>query len=318
MSAWSFYRCVRLLSAAAVLVCGAALWLPGSALAEPSVVVLGAQTKAAHRDFVEGFKRYLSKQRQDVSFVDLALGDDAGDTAGLSAIIREKKVPLVLTLGPQAFQLALQQEIDRPLIAGLTPSAGELESRANASGVVLEYGVETQLTWIKRILPEFKTIGVLYNPEQSGQRVAAARKAAARLGLRFVAQEVNSPSELPVAMESLFRRVDVLWGITDPVVLSRQTAKAILLTSFRNKVPFIAPSAAWVKAGALYSLEFDFDDMGAQSGEMANGVLKGRKISSMPPQEPRKVRYSLNLRTAEHMRLKFRGDIVDGAVQVFE
>ena len=102
------------------------------------------------------------------------------------------------------------------------------------------------------------------------------------------------------------------------MVLSRQTAKAILLTSFRNKVPFIAPSSAWVKAGALYSLEVDYNDIGVQTGEMADSVLRGKRVGSITPQEPREVRYSLNLRTAEHMRLKFSGDIVSGAAQVFE
>ena len=305
--------------AAAVLLIGTVA--PGAgdlAVAESSVVVLGAQTRAEHKQFVASFKRFLVEQEQGVQFVDIALGDDIGNTDGLKDIIRQKKVPLILTVGPEAFQSALRQEADPPLIAGLTHDAAELEKHPNATGVVLEYGVETQLAWIKRILPDFKTIGVLYNPAASGQRVAAAKKAATKLGLKFVAQEVNSPSELPVAMESLFRRVDVLWGLTDPVVLSRQTAKAILLTSFRNKVPFIAPSSAWVKAGALYSLEVDYNDIGVQTGEMARSVLRGKQVSSIAPQQPREVRYSLNLRTAEHMRLKFSGDIVAGAAQVFE
>ena len=298
--------------------CWIALAISDCAVAESSVVVLGAQTKKAHRQFVEGFKQYLSEQEEDLEFVDIALDNDIKDTEGLKDIIQRESIPLILTIGPKAFQSAARQDVDAPLIAGLTRNASALEKNANATGVVLEYKVETQLLWIKRILPDFKTIGVLYNPAESGQRVAVAKKAAARLGLNFVAQEVNSPSELPVAMESLFRRVDVLWGITDPVVLSRQTAKAILLTSFRNKVPFIAPSSAWVKAGALYSLEVDYNDIGVQTGEMAQSVLKGQRVSTMPPQEPREVRYSLNLRTAEHMRLKLPGEIVDGAAQVFD
>jgi len=295
-----------------------ALAVPECVVADSSIVVLGAQTKKAHRQFVKGFKQYLVEQQNDLEFVDIALGNDIEDTEGLKDIIQRESVPLVLTLGPKAFRSAAQQDVDAPLIAGLTRDASALENNTNATGVVLEYKVETQLRWIKRILPDFKTIGVLYNPAESGHRVEAAKKEAAALGLNFVAQEVNSPRELPVAMESLFRRVDVLWGITDPVVLSRQTAKAILLTSFRNKVPFIAPSSAWVKAGALYSLEVDYSDLGVQTGEMARNVLNGRQVSTVPPQEPREVRYSLNLRTAEHMRLKLSGKIVDGAAQVFE
>lgn len=308
----------RVTAAFSLLMCSLMCGTSNSAVAESSVVVLGAQTRTEHKQFVESFKRFMIEQEQGLEFVDLALGNNIENTDELRNIIRQKKTPLVLTVGPEAFQSAVPQDVDCPVIAGLTQDASALEKTVNVTGVVLEYSVETQLAWIKRILPDFKTIGVLYNPDASGKRVAAARKAAEKLGLTFIAQEVNSPSELPVAMESLFRRVDVLWGLTDPVVLSRQTAKAILLTSFRNKVPFIAPSSAWVKAGALYALEFDYNDIGVQTGEMANSVLRGKQVSSIPPQEPREVRYSLNLRTAEHMRLKFSGDIVKGAAQVFE
>lgn len=225
---------------------------------------------------------------------------------------------MILTLGSKALRSAVQQDVNRPVIAGLTLDHSELEKNASASGVVLDYAAETQLSWIHRILPEVKTVGVLYNPDKSGHRIAAAKKAAGKLKLKLVAKEVNSPKELPVAMDSLFRSVDVLWGMTDPVVLTRQTAKAVLLTSFRSQVPFVAPSSVWVKAGALYALGWDYRDVGAQSGKMALSVLRGQQVSAMPIQAPRKVRYSLNLRTAEHMNLKLPAKIVDGAEQVFE
>ena len=294
--------------------------LPGAdcIAAEPVVVVLGAQTKAQYRQFVEGFKQYLSEQEPTVKFVDIPLDEDTQNTDGLRGVVQQSKVALILTLGSKALRSAVQLDIDRPVIAGLTLDYSVLENSGNASGVVLDYAVETQLSWIHRILPEVKTVGVLYNPDKSGHRIAAAKKTASKLRLKLVAKEVNSPKELPVAMEALFRSVDVLWGMLDPVVLSRQTAKAVLLTSFRSQVPFVAPSSVWVKAGALYSLDWDYRDMGAQSGEMALSVLRGRKLSAMPVQAPRKVRYSLNTRTAEHMNLKLPGKIVEGADQVFE
>jgi len=301
-----------------LLLCLIVLPVADCLAAEPVVVVLGAQTKTPYRQFVEGFKQYLSKQEPAVKFVDIPLDKETQSTERLSDVVQQNDVALVLTLGSKALRAAVQQDVERPVIAGLTKDNSELEKDSSASGVVLDYGAETQLQWINRILPEARTVGVLYNPDKSGHRIAAAKKAAGKLRLKLVAREVNSPKELPVAMDALFRSVDVLWGMTDPVVLSRQTAKAVLLTSFRSQIPFVAPSPVWVKAGALYSLDWDYRDVGAQSGEMALSVLRGRKLSAMPVQAPRKVRYSLNTRTAEHMNLKLPGKIVDGADQVFE
>ena len=291
---------------------------PVSATAESTIVVLGPQTKSPYKSFVEGFKHYLDAQDGSLEYFDITLDDIAEANSDLETITFQNNAPLILSLGPKAFRSVTQQQVDRPLIASLTSNRSELNKHDNATGVVLAHSIDTQLRWIKRILPDARTIGVLYNPAESKSQIAAAHKAAKKLELKLIAQEVNSPQELPVAMESLFRRVDVLWGIADPVVLSRQTAKAVLLTSFRNKVPFVAPSPAWVKAGALYSLGFDYEDLGEQSGEMAMSVLSGQPVNSIPPQAPRKVHYTLNLRTAEHMRLKLSNSVIDGAVKVFE
>jgi len=308
----------RFWTALALALCLTAVLAEDCLGAEPVVVVLGAQTKAQYRQFVEGFKQYLSEQEPTVKFVDISLDREPQGTDGLRDVVEQNNVAMILTLGSKALRSAVQQDVNRPVIAGLTLDHSELEKNASASGVVLDYAAETQLSWIHRILPEVKTVGVLYNPDKSGHRIAAAKKAAGKLKLKLVAKEVNSPKELPVAMDSLFRSVDVLWGMTDPVVLTRQTAKAVLLTSFRSQVPFVAPSSVWVKAGALYALGWDYRDVGAQSGKMALSVLRGQQVSAMPIQAPRKVRYSLNLRTAEHMNLKLPGKIVDGAEQVFE
>ena len=106
--------------------------------------------------------------------------------------------------------------------------------------------------------------------------------------------------------------------VTDQVVLSRQTAEAILLFSFRNRIPFAGLSASWVKAGALYALDRDYTDLGAQCGEMALRVRRGRRASTLPPETPRKILYALNLRTAQRMKLNLPKELIDGAEQVFE
>jgi putative ABC transport system substrate-binding protein len=89
------------------------------------------------------------------------------------------------------------------------------------------------------------------------------------------------------------------------------------LFSFRNRMPFSGLSASWVKAGALYALDRDYEDLGAQCAEMALKVLDGKHAGSIPPARPRKVRYVLNLRTAEHLKLNLPSELVDGAAEVY-
>ena len=101
-------------------------------------------------------------------------------------------------------------------------------------------------------------------------------------------------------------------------MLSPQTAKEVLLTSFRNRIPVIGASAPWVKSGALYALDWDYADMGAQNAAMALEVIKGTPINKIPVAEPRSVAYTLNLKTAEHMKLDMPAEISRGAKHVYQ
>jgi hypothetical protein len=50
---------------------------------------------------------------------------------------------------------------------------------------------------------------------------------------------------------------------------------------------------------------------------MAVKVLQGVKASTIPPAVPRKVVYSLNQKTARHMKLDIAEPLVRGAREIF-
>ncbi|MBT8461049.1 MAG: ABC transporter substrate-binding protein, partial [Gemmatimonadetes bacterium] len=229
---------------------------------------------------------------------------------------KDRGAPLV-TIGSRATRAALEAPGNAPIIACMVVDAQDLQGEPNATGVLLEFPIAMQLEWIRRFSPKSQSIGVLYNPEENQERIDEAKQAAERLGLRLVAREVRRPQDLPGALDSLAREADLLWGLTDQTVLSRQTAQAILLFSFRNRMPFTGLSASWVKAGALYALDRDYHDLGVQCGEMAMKVMQGRRVSTLPPAVPRKVVYALNLRTADHLKLNLPPELIEGAAEVF-
>ena len=103
----------------------------------------------------------------------------------------------------------------------------------------------------------------------------------------------------------------------DSLTLSPAIGKNVLLFSFRNNIPYIGPSATWVKAGALYSLDWDYEDLGAQCGEMAQKVLGGTAPAAIPAVSPRRVLYTLNLFTARQMKITLSGELVRGARQTY-
>jgi putative ABC transport system substrate-binding protein len=170
--------------------------------------------------------------------------------------------------------------------------------------VYLEHGINTELHWLSQLLPAERRVGILYHSAESASRAAAAERLAARSGrLTVRTMRVGSANDIPVALAALSQDVDVILGLTDGLVFNAETARAILTFSFRERIPVIGPSAGWVRAGAIYALSHDYEDIGHQTAELALRLLAGQRPATLPPVPPRKVTYVVNGRTASELRV---------------
>lgn len=291
---------------------------PGSAVCgDLRIAVITSQDTPMHQDVATGFLEFLKKEGVVAAVDHYGLSGNAGKASEMIRDIKQQPPRLILTIGTLATQTALREADDIPIVAGLVNNLDDLRKSKNATGVVLDFPFVTQFEWMHKLVPEIKIIGVLYNPKENQGKIDAAVQAAKREGLTLLPKEVETPRALPDALESLARSVDLLWGINDQLVLSPQTAEAILLFSFRSGVPFVGLSSSWVKAGALYALDRDYKDLGAQCGELAIKILQGTKPSTLAIVPPRRTLYSLNQKTADHMKLEFSPLVIKNAQQVF-
>jgi len=297
----------------------ASLSAPGplSGAADDRIAVLVSSNEAPFTETLAGFSDYLAKQGYAAGYEVFRLDGDAAKAGPAIQKIREGGVRLVFTVGSSATEAAVKGITDIPIVACLVLRTDMLRKAANATGVGLEFPLETQLEWMRRFLPRASSIGIIYNAGENQQKVDAAAGLVKKAGLRLETERVRSAQEVPAALNNLSKRVDVLWGIPDSIMLSPAIAKNVLLFSFRNSIPFVGPSAAWVKAGALYSLDWGYADLGGQCGEMAGQILRSASPASIPAALPRTVKYSLNLVTARQMKLTLPEPVVRGARQTY-
>jgi putative ABC transport system substrate-binding protein len=289
----------------------------GKSAEEPRIVILTSSRAAPYEEALTGFQQVFRQQGVRAIFDVHSLEGETPRVTQVLQDVQQGGSALLLTLGTAATQRARQDLTTVPIIAGLVLSADEFKGVPNMSGVTLEFPVALQLEWLRRFLPTAKTIGVIYNPAENQQRIEAASRVALELRLKLESQPVRDTRELPTALETLAKKIDVLWGVVDELVLTPQTAKHILLFSFQNRIPFVGLSTAWVKAGAFYALDWDYTDLGMQCGEMALKVLQGTSIKALPPVGPRKVVYALNQKTARHMKVEIAETLVHGAREIF-
>jgi len=105
--------------------------------------------------------------------------------------------------------------------------------------------------------------------------------------------------------------------IPDPKIYFPRSVEYLLLESLRKRFPVVGLSRLYTKAGALLSFDCDYKDLGRQAGEIALRILDGENPADIQPQRPGKIKFSLNLLTAERLGIKIPSVIITEASEVF-
>jgi len=303
---------------ALVLLLGVAPAASAAVADEARIAVFVSYDAPPIEETLSGFKEHLNRQGTAAIYEIYPLDGVSTQPHRPPGEVRKNGTRLILALGSLALETASREAEGIPVVAGMVLREADIRRARGATGVFLEFPLETQFAWLRRLLPDARRIGVVYNPAENQGTIEAARRLVGRMGLELVTREVVAPPELPAALESLANLADVLWGISDSVVVTPQTARSLLLFSFRNRIPFIGLSAAWVKAGAFYALDRDYLDIGRQCAELAVKVLAGTEAGSLAPVAPRRVIYALNLKTAKQMKVEVPSPLIKAAAQLFQ
>lgn len=272
------------------------------------VLVLLSQNAGPYQEAVSGLTSQLGKARFGA----------AVETHVVGRGVHLADAAVVVAVGAAALREATENSGGAPVVGCMVLAGAELRAAQNVTGVHLEIPVDTELEWLRKILPQARNIGVVYHSDENHERLARAQASAAKLGLTLHTRRVQGPNGIPAALESLETTADAIWGVADPVVLSPETAKPILLFSMRNRLPFVGLSLAWAKAGALYALDRDYEDVGRQCGEAVERLLRREAVGSIPIAAPRRVVYALNRRTADHMKIVFAPALLREAKEVVQ
>ena len=275
---------------AATLALTIAAALAAPALASPRVLLYAAGDTQQLRAAQRGVREALGS----TPIVEIP-ADDGGER--LKTAAREDPGAAIIALGPEA---ALRAARDAPALA--TIDCMSTQAGAGAKAVPAAIPFEQQSAWLKRLLPGARYIGVLYDPAQNSELVGALAAALRAADLNPVLAPVATPAMLPPALTRLSTSADALLAVPDTTVYTRETVKALLLFSFRHKLPLIGLSETWVHAGALYALDWDYRELGAFCGRLALGQLAGSRAP--PPAAPHFHIY-VNQRSARLFRIRW-------------
>ena len=276
--------------------------LAALAIAPPPVAhaarILAVQSSDAPR-----LVRALSALRERAGIpVDVVRLSEVREDALESTLGKADRQTIVVALGPRASDFLVQLPSPVPVVHCL---AGAEAMRAGLPAIPSEVPAEQHAAWLRQLVPAARTVGLAYDPATNTRHAEAAAASLSVAGYRTLLAPVSTPSALPAALEQLAaRRVDVLLALPDGTVYTRESARGILLHSFRKRMPVIGPNDAWVRMGALYALDWNYDEVGATCAQLALRVLLAAKVPEALPSPPR-PRVSVNLKAAAQFGLQW-------------
>jgi putative ABC transport system substrate-binding protein len=255
----------------------------------------------------------LSGIRKQGHPVDVLQWHPENATAVAATVARAGRDAAIVTLGTEASEAVAQAGGTAAVVNCMVFGGGRVPSGTQV--VPLDIPVETHIMWMNRLLPKARNVGILFDPAQNERRAVTGAEGLRRAGYVAVLEPVTGPTALPNALNRLTNSIDVLYALPDTTVFAGEHARALLLFAFRNHIPLAGPNEAWVSAGALYAIDWDYADLGRYCAALALHQQAGGRA---PPPTPPRTRAIANLRSADQLRIRWSDEVLRQFDKVFQ
>jgi ABC-type uncharacterized transport system substrate-binding protein len=286
-----------------------ALWLiAGGAHAELRVVIVSSDSTAAYAAAANAFITSLELAgvpRADVRQMNV------NEWTAANVQVTARNPQAFVALGTEAAASLARARLRAPVLSALLPrssfervlreSGRRVSPQFNA--LYLDQPLQRQLALIRLALPQAKRVGILWGPDSS-TRAPTLRPLASANGLVFQEASVDASSALFPALQAVLENSDVLLALADPLVFNSNSIQNILMTTIRHKVPLVAFSPAYVRAGAMLALYSTPTQAGSQAAQWVLGVLANRVLPELAL-EPVDFEISVNEQVARVLGLSF-------------
>lgn len=261
----------------------------------------------------EGFINELNETGHRIIPLSYVLERSDSANAALMGTVHSANPDLILALGTRAAREAAKHLGHVPIIYSMVltpPDDASRGARPNMTGATLTIPLSVQVDELKRAFPTLTRIGIISDPSRTKALADSAADLCRARGMNAYIGWAKGESEVPDAVRALKDSIEVLWMIPDETVLTPRSSRFIIFELIKSGVPVIGLSSAYVKAGALMSLDCNYTDIGRQSAELAVRVLAGQNPAQLQYTIPRTYTRSLNLKIIEHVKIQMDQKVI--------
>jgi putative ABC transport system substrate-binding protein len=229
----------------------------------------------------------------------------------LAAELVRLKVDVIVVAGGGATRAAKQATSTIPIVVA---SAGDLVGSGLVANLAQPGGNITGSTNVdsdfsaKRLLllkdsfPKLSRVAVLSWEVNQGDQdeLKETRAEAQRLKVRIQSLEIKDPGQIPGAFAAMTKeRAGALIITNNNNNFSHR--RQILELAAKNRLPTMCGRDAFVEDGGLMSYAASRLDSFRRAAIFVDKILKGRKPADLPVEQPMKIEFVINLKTAKQI-----------------
>ena len=278
--------------------------------------------------FLEGLEEEGIKEGDNLKVeVKNAMADTATNAQIADSFVSDNMDLICAIATPSAqsaYNAAMDKDIPVVYTAVTDPVAAELADKdgnpvGNVTGTSDTLPVEEQLKMIREMMPDAKTIGILYTTSEANSvsAIATYESLVDKYGFTLETKGISQTSEIALATDDLLTKVDCITNLTDNTVVA--SLPTILEKANEKGIPVFGSEIEQVKLGCLAAEGLDYVALGKQTGKMAAKVLKGeKKASEMPFETITEAGLYLNTKVAENLGITVEDDLKNSAVETYD
>jgi putative tryptophan/tyrosine transport system substrate-binding protein len=215
-------------------------------------------------------------------------------------------IPIVMVQGGDAVRSGFVASLARPggNITGLATPRPELSGK--------------RLELLKETIPKLSRVAVFTSLTSQGfpQIQKEIELAGGASGVKLQYLNIQSLRDIEAAFQAAAkeRANGALFRVVGPVVYPHRARIAEL--AVKGRLPAIYERAVEVEAGGLMSYGTNFDDLYRRAATFVDKILKGTKPADLPVEQPTKIEFIVNLKTAKQIDLTIPPNVLARAERV--
>ncbi len=237
---------------------------------------------AALRDIVAGFEKVVKEAfPNNVIFNVQSAQGDLKLQKNIIDLFVGQNFDMIVPIGTSATQMTLSQVKEIPIVslAAMYPET-ERQKRVprNITGVLDEISSQKKLQFIRGILPDAKTITLIYHiaNEKTHQEVIELQASAKEMGITLQTIVIHNLPDLETAGHAVAPDSKAIFILKDHLIAS---GIRILIPIAKSRgIPLITSDEGTVKEGATFALGVQERMIGEEGAALAVKVLKGSAL----------------------------------------